>query len=160
MRQMVVPSRRLFHQERIARLANCVDPYRLRLGISLDGLPPVLPSDTAGLVAAERRHVADGAIGIYPDCSSLKPGSSPENPGYVGSPYSRRKTVSGIVGECIGLILVFEGDHRKHGTEYLLLGDPHRIVDAREDGRLDKPARLQCAIPGASAAQFTTRTLG
>jgi hypothetical protein len=49
-----------------------------------------------------------------------------------------------------GVLVVVVGDDGEDGTEDLLLGDGHGVVDVDEQGRLDEVARGE--VRGASAA--------
>src|SRR6476659_2430946 len=84
------------------------DHDALGLEVFVDGLDPVLPSETGFLHASERNHVAVGAVGIDPDRSDLQRFRDPQGPADAAGPDARDEAVSDIVTQQAGLVLVGE----------------------------------------------------
>src|ERR1700728_1053884 len=115
----------------------------LGLEVLLESLDSVLATDAARLVAAIR------GVGPVPDAAVDADGTGPDPTGDGGGPLCRggedapREPVAAVVGDPHGVIVVFVGEHREHGTEDLLLGDRHRVVDIDKQRWLDVPALRQ-----------------
>src|SRR5262249_21586717 len=128
------------HHERVRHLVGSGDPDALGLQIFPDRILTVLAAETRALVAAEGRHVADGAVGVDPHSPRLQPLGGRERPFHSLRPDPGGKAVRAVIADPDRLLVVAEADHRKHGPEHLLAGYAHLVVDAGEDGGLDEPA--------------------
>ena len=100
----------------------------------------VLAAEAAALVAAERRHVADRAIGVDPHRAGRERSLTFDSAAHVAGPHAGGEAVARVVGDRDRLLLVLERDDRQHRAEDLLLRDAHVVVDAGEDRRLDEQA--------------------
>src|SRR5579871_6872866 len=81
----------LAQDERIGRLPAGIDPDRFGLQIGVDRFLAAFAPDAAAFVAAEGRHVADGAIAVYPDSAGLQPVRHADGPADVRGPYAGGK---------------------------------------------------------------------
>src|SRR5882724_9198046 len=124
---------RLSHNKRIPGLDTGIDPDALHLQVFVDGALAVFPAHAAVLVAAERRHEADGAVGIDPYRAGLDALGHAYRTAYVAGPYSRAETETNVVGDAHGIFLVLERDDRKYRAEYFFLRDAHLVVHAGEN---------------------------
>ena len=61
----------------------------------------------------------------------------------VGGPDAAGQAEGGIVGDAQRVVVVLVLDDAQHGTEDLLLRDPHRVVDVPEHGLVDEPALVE-----------------
>src|SRR6478735_9628803 len=104
------------------------DHDALGLEVFVDGLDPVLPSETGLLHASERNHVAVGAVGVDPDCADLQRFRDPQGPADVAGPDARDEAVSDIVTQQAGLVLVGELDDGQDRAEDLLLRNAHVVA--------------------------------
>src|SRR6185437_2731269 len=64
----------------------------------------------------------------------------------------------GVVGDPDGVVVAVVVDDGDDGTEDLLLGDPHAVVDVHEHGGLDVPAHRE--VGRAAAAHRHRGALG
>ena len=72
-------------------------------------------------------------------------------PRQISSPDSGRETVYCVVGNAYRVFLGIETDDREDWTEHFLPRNPHRVVDAGEDGRLDKNPVAGSRLPPKEA---------
>jgi len=92
------------------------DPHLL----AIDGRLSTFASDGAHLVAAERRHEADGAIGVDPDRAGPDPVGHGEGAADVRGPDARCQPVDPVV---------LERNDREDRTEDIFAGDAHAVGD-------------------------------
>ena len=124
----------------------------------MDRLHAALAADAGMLHAAERHHVADGAIGVDPDRPGLERGGHAQRPVHVLGPDAGRQAVDRVVGQPHRFLLGVEADDRQHGAEHFLPGDPHVGAYVDEDGGLDELSARHVA--GGAAAQDAARAFG
>src|ERR1700691_5932291 len=89
---------RLALDEGIGDFADRIDPHALFLEIFADRRQAALAPDAGALVAAERREIADRAIGVDPDGASLQPLRHGEGRADVLRPYPGGEPVLRVVG--------------------------------------------------------------
>src|SRR5258705_5065811 len=150
------------HHEWIAGLDPGIDPDALHLQVFVNGVLAVFPAHAAVLVAAERRHEADGAIGVDPYSAGLDAFRHAYRTTYVARPHPRTEPEADVVGDAHGILLILERDNGEHGAEYLFLRNAHPVVHAGENRRLDEPslAALRTRRRAATHAQLRPLVLG
>src|ERR1700733_14756487 len=89
----------LSQYERIWRVACNIDPNAFGLQIVANGVDAALASDAGTLVAAERRHVAHGAISVHPNGPGFQPLGHHERTANALRPYASGQTVHRVVGD-------------------------------------------------------------
>lgn len=119
-----------------SRLAE-VYPDRLGLGMGNDDFKAFVAS-IAGLLATAPwlRHVAV-IEAVDPDQAGLDIFCKAMRGTNIAGPDSRRKPVDRVIGDLHGLLGRIEGIHCTNRTEDLLARDPHAVVHAGEQSRLE-----------------------
>ena len=127
------------------------DRERTRLPVSIQTLltsvypcrasTPILPTEPALLVAAERHSAGEDAVVVHPDGSGPQPSDHAVRPADVLRPDAGGQAVGRVVGDPDGLVLALEPQQADDGAEDLLAGKATRVVDVSEDGRLHEEPR-------------------
>src|SRR6516165_2683903 len=115
-------------------------PDGLKLEEALQALGPELPAHARLLEAAKGRGEVDGRERVEHVGPGPHPAGDAEPAVVVVRPHGAAQAVVGVVGDLHRVVVTVVGDDDEHGTEDLLLGDLHLVVDVGEDGRLDVPA--------------------
>src|SRR5919204_5928493 len=123
---------------------------RLQLDVVREPLDAELAADARRLVAAERGHEVHRVLVHAVGAGSYAAGDL-EAVVDVARPDGAGEAVLAVVREADGVLGVVVRDHREHGPEDLLACDAHRVVDAREHGRLDVPPLLETRRTAAAA---------
>ncbi len=111
-----------------------IDEHRLGLRVVAHDLDAVLAPVTRVLVSSERHQPAPLSIVVDPDRPGLHGMRHAMRATHIVRPHRRGQSVRRVVPDSDRLVLVLERDDDGHGTEDLLSGDTHRVVDSIEDG--------------------------
>src|SRR5215208_3174905 len=102
----------------------------------------------AGLLDAAVRHGRiDHLVRVDPDRADAQRAGGAMRAREVARPYAGGEAVLDVVGDAVRLLLRGELQHPHHGPEDLLLGDPHLVAHAGEDGRLVEEPAIAVARP-------------
>src|SRR5690554_7916790 len=82
----------LSHHKRIGGSGTGVDPHTFGLHVFADGINAVFAAQARMLVAAKRRHIANGAVSIYPYRPRLNPLGHTEGPADITRPHAGPQT--------------------------------------------------------------------
>src|SRR5215216_1703388 len=123
-----------------------LDPDGLRLEVGVEVGATLLAADARCLVAAEWGGRVAAAPGVDVDVASLEHRGQLMGVGDVAGPQARGEAVLGVVCAAGDLLQVVEGHRDQDGAEDLLAGDPHRVLDADEERRLDEVAAAVGAV--------------
>src|SRR5512133_828602 len=114
--------------EQPERLRVVADEQALRLRVVVEHHLVVLTSDARDFVAAEGRVRGIEVVAVRPHTAGLDAAAHAERLARVTCPHTRAEAVHRVVCNLERLGLVAERGHREHGTEDLLLEDPHLVV--------------------------------
>src|SRR5436190_406163 len=115
----------------------------VEIEVWLEAVSPTLAPEAGLLVAAERRRRVEPVVRVRPDDPGLQPLGHPEDARAFLGPDACRQAVGRVVRLLDRLVGRPEGQHREHGAEDLLLGDPVALRNVREDGRREPIALLR-----------------
>src|SRR5688500_5750083 len=116
------------------------------------GLRELIERGLAGVAAVT--GLLDAAVGngrvhhlvrVDPRGADAQRPAGPVGQPKVAGPDAGGQPVLDVVGDAVGLLLRGELEDAHHRAEDLLLGDPHLVAHAREDGRLVEEAALAVA---------------
>src|SRR5262249_3107570 len=124
------------------RLAE-VDPDRLGLGVVGHRLQALVAAEARLLVAAPGLGHVTLVEAIDPDHARLAVAAGADRGMQVPRPDAGGEAVDRIVGDLDRLVDAAEGNDGADRPEDLLARDPHPVVDADEQRRLDIAALLQ-----------------
>ena len=103
----------------------------------------VLTSDTAVLVAAERRVRAVAGGAVEPDEARAQPSCHRQRAVQRTRHHVSGQAVGAVVGDPDGVLLVLVGNDSEDGPEDLLLRDGHLVVDVSEKRWADPEALVE-----------------
>src|SRR2546423_6534437 len=116
------------------------DEAVLDFGVELERVQAGFAADAAALVPAKGRLLVHAPAAVDAEDAGLDAPSHAQRAADVAGPDRPGKTVRCVVDQAQDLILVGEGNDGQHGTENLLLRDPHPILGPVEDGGLEEAA--------------------
>src|SRR6266851_8898805 len=128
-------------------------PNRFDLSVKIDRVPAELAAEAGLLVAAERRDRIELVEAVDPDRAGLERAGHLMGAAQVARPDRGGKPVVRVVALKNRAVLIRERDRCADRTENLFARDPHLIVDAGEQRRVD-----EIALAGSRVA--TGRHLG
>src|SRR6266550_9580399 len=99
----------------------------LDFGVELERMHAQFAADAATLVAAKGRLLVHAPAAVDAEDAGLDAPSHAQRAADVAGPDRPGKAVRCVVDQAQDLILVGEGNDGQHGTENLLLRDPHPI---------------------------------
>src|SRR3954470_2591687 len=136
----------------VPTLQRALDHDRLRVGVVVQRLRPVLLAVARRLQTAERKLVVDLGRGVDPRVAAVELGRRALGGLEAARPQRGAEAERRVVGQLDRLVEVLDAPDRQRGAEDLLAR--HRRVLARleHDGRLMEPAPLE-ALRAAAAGQ-------
>src|SRR5216683_4740879 len=115
-------------------------PDRFDLRVEIDCVPAELAAEAGLLVAAEGRNWVELVEAVDPDRAGLQRAGHLMGAAQVARPDRGGKPVVGVVALKNRVVFIRERDRCADRAENLLARDPHLIVDAGEQRRVDEVA--------------------
>src|SRR3984957_8190071 len=132
---------------------NCPD-----LEMSLQSIPAIFATDAGLLESTEgRQRRMRRAVDHYATEFQLL-GDAMRVP-QIGALNISLQAVRTVVGDCDGFGFIVVGNDAQYRAEDLFTRDPHRVVDAGEDGGLYEPSAIQTCRAAFAADQHMSALL-